>query len=880
MPSTLGADDNSLTLQILDAETRRLEASVDNDLIEVCVAVELLLVFCRPSLSSSLAGVLLQGDVVAAAVPSGTAELGVNDFIRIRCGSWLRERSNRSQIFQSTSDYWIPRTLPGAAKELVSRLELPTTLHLYEVTGVEAFERPFPSLECETCSTWSKGSIIEAASEPACGWSRITRSCGHRLQTKSTFVSHGQGCQLKYMGTQSITSPYISVSNRTSKDNQDDVQSDSALPNRPMKTPGSIFSVDGTIIEPTEDDDVEPMTVPELIFSADGSIVEPIENKDVAASSTESFPMRTTAAPPVEGGAEGRHSGFESVSSPPSEPSIRRRPAAYYGICDLKYDSRREYGQQIRVLELGSGRASRFSGDGGEIPRAYQRNFVMVRQLERALLVDNKKVTHDVFVECGCQSLRPRQTCYARVYDPGLHKRIAEDLEVDELRGESVVLKLVNRCRGAGVVVARAGEELDVVLRKLLAEPHNSPELSGDDALNAALAAEAGSIEEHCLHWRSNESPVFVVERCEVSEPVAKDGQLYDGTLRVAFVLLRADASDDSKLGIEFLGGYWKLPADPVTSADVQTRCVSKARTGTLPVKAGDLANVCYELGRVLPDVFAIERHGAASVVRRYQKDPLLFAFTMARQAASQIYRDPSERARWTKPVPRNFKIAKDRLSEVPKTRAACAVHSYIERQVGAAQAMSGNWEQARLNFQRSLEFHSFNATSEYLLGTCFLKEYRYAEARSAFVRSISMDPDFKAPYANLSAVCLAVRDFEAAERVCEAGLKRHPFAYQCSYNLGLALAWKLRSGLSTGDRSVERLETHARRSELALLNARGKKDGAKTDWTSQDCQLLEAVSSLAEHLGTGCTVCDSRAWLSSLTLRDIVGWEICNFRP
>jgi len=293
-------------------------------------------------------------------------------------------------------------------------------------------------------------------------------------------------------------------------------------------------------------------------------------------------------------------------------------PVVFWGICDLKFDPRKPTRDQVKVLELGDGRASRFSHHGAALKEAFDSNYVMdPAPLRRGVMVDNKRFTHDTFVDCGLAHLRPKQLAYPRRFAADLADRIREDLGV--ARGGFVVLKLVNRARGAGVVVCPEAE-LDATLRKLLMPPVGN-------ALNQWLSEKslrvlssdprpAEVLAEQQLHYWSNESPVFVAEELCHSVPVpmpptgtaaasssqpavvangaysavpngahsavpngalpdvpdgAGSGQdhdhqhhgdgeeVFDGTMRVAFALRRG-SEDPDRLALDWLGGYWKLP--------------------------------------------------------------------------------------------------------------------------------------------------------------------------------------------------------------------------------------------------------------------------------------------------------------------------------
>jgi len=603
-----------------------------------------------------------------------------------------------------------------------------------------------------------------------------------------------------------------------------------------------------------------------------------------------------------------------------------RRPAAYYGICDLKYDKHRMPGQRVYVLELGNGRLSRFSGHGEHIPRKFHQDYKISRQIDRSALVDNKKMTHDIFSECFLGHLRPNQVCYPRVYTPDLARNIAQGLAYTNEKGgchAPVVLKLLNRCRGAGVMVARPGEDLDNTLHLLLNPSEKYLSHDTRSMLNDALSSDPDSMEEHCLHWWSNECPVFVAERCELSHWISteSDGkrQRYDATMRVGFVLVHNhdEAAADPQLMAEFLGGYWKLPSEPITSDDVRARCVSKARSGTLPVDPDDLEAVYRELRHALPKVFSFDKAGVGAAMKRYGNDPLLFSFSLARHAAAQLQREGWEKSKASatgsatpspnaKPL-KFLEMAKGRLTGVsgepsPMKRwegmdlqefPARVVASYIERQMGIAEVNLDRCDIAITHFHRALTLHHWNATAEYLVGICHLRMFEYKSAQTRLMSSIRLDPEFKASYITFAVAALALGHYENAELVSAAGLKRHPQAFQCSYNLGLALAFQLQGGLQKPEMvnwwstsypqapcPLEDLRTLAGRSVMALRQAKEQKEQMRTDWSKDDDKLLGCMNLLAGQLEEAPKGVAESLRLLKRSLNGAQGWQLINFRP
>lgn len=345
---------------------------------------------------------------------------------------------------------------------------------------------------------------------------------------------------------------------------------------------------------------------------------------------------RFPAAFPTRGepvvGAGAAASSSSSAAARPMMPTSEvaaeqpgRTAALFWGICDVKYDPRRPEGERLRLLELGDGKASRFSKHGAPIREKFEAEYCFDQNfLRRAVLVENKRLTHDRFVDEGFAHLRPRAASFARRYTPELAQKVVRELALpSDDPSALVVLKLCNRCRGAGVVVTPTGR-LDMVLHKLLVPPEPGDALAevvsrGASAALAALPAEERGLEEQCLHWWSNECPVFLAEECCRSLPVAVASEPgaggsaeasapaseFDGTLRVAFVLRRPPPGEavletpglhrhtacedwedrgsgrrrhgdprassregSTPMAVDWLGGYWKLPREATIRPD------------------------------------------------------------------------------------------------------------------------------------------------------------------------------------------------------------------------------------------------------------------------------------------------------------------------
>eukprot|EP00435_Cladocopium_sp_Y103_P051971 s2939_g16.t1 len=96
-------------------------------------------------------------------------------------------------------------------------------------------------------------------------------------------------------------------------------------------------------------------------------------------------------------------------------------------------------------------------------------------------------------------------------------------------------------------------------------------------------------------------------------------------------------------LTIQWLGGYWKLPAEDLTSKDLSGKIISKARQGTAPVEKSHLHEVYVALGDAVQLVFTNAGLSPQTLLRRYPKINELGAFIAARLACSMRIRDPNK---------------------------------------------------------------------------------------------------------------------------------------------------------------------------------------------------------------------------------------------
>lgn len=85
--------------------------------------------------------------------------------------------------------------------------------------------------------------------------------------------------------------------------------------------------------------------------------------------------------------------------------------------------------------------------------------------------------------------------------------------------------------------------DLDSVLFRLLVPPEGSQLKEWLERRSSTALEQRFDdwVEEHCLHWWSNECPLFMAEQCchSIGVEMEPGSGLFDGTMRVAFVLYR-----------------------------------------------------------------------------------------------------------------------------------------------------------------------------------------------------------------------------------------------------------------------------------------------------------------------------------------------------
>ncbi|CAE7399578.1 unnamed protein product [Symbiodinium pilosum] len=549
----------------------------------------------------------------------------------------------------------------------------------------------------------------------------------------------------------------------------------------------------------------------------------------------------------------------------------------FWGIVDLKYDAFKPVLDRIQVLETGDGRISKFSGDGAPIQKTFEAQYHLeeedVELQTYNFISKDKKLTHDLFDVTGFAHVIPTQVCFPRVYYAGIASHIAAELGVTE--NDLVVLKLCNRSRAAGVLIAPV-HELDEVLQDIL-EPPEDLEAWFRPRLQH-LAGAAGdlvtkdSYEEHVRHWWANESPSFVA---------------------AAWTAAGSGASESltpEDIQVDWLGGYWKLPHADMTSDHVRERLISQAKTGTAIVKRYILTEVYAVLGPALQQLFGAAEFTPERLKEQYKSQPELAAYLTARRAMTMS--TPEQRLR-------DLRDVEASIARFTSSPAKSCVASFVHRAHGVLLARGSapdRWRDAQEHFAKALDSFPSNSNALFLLGMAALEMGLLESAVELMNKSLLLDPDFRAPYVNLGVAYLrqAAQISENSQRqedlylrvieVSESCLARHPASPQCQYHIGVActqLALMLQAHATNGGhlrfreyRSRARSgleearsspEAHRRLNDWQEAQAKGKPKKQQAPWLAVDDKMLQAME---VDMIRGQT-------LKSIKLPDFIGWRL-----
>ena len=226
------------------------------------------------------------------------------------------------------------------------------------------------------------------------------------------------------------------------------------------------------------------------------------------------------------------------------------------------------------------------------------------------MMCNDKQVMHEIMVEAEETKnvgYRPTTYTYPLRYDKQLSKRIKEDI-----KAQYYVLKKPASAGGDGVEVVSA-KDLDKKLRYLLlGDPKSSnyiksmsKEMQGiNDPISFISTIVKKSLNLSCWRYSESGTPFFLVEAYTPSQYVKYKNKLYDGTMRVFFMIER----DNNKTSFSPLGSVWKLPPKPVGKGNIRECMVSSytpQHHAAVAVDAKTQEKVYSQLDKALSKLFA-----------------------------------------------------------------------------------------------------------------------------------------------------------------------------------------------------------------------------------------------------------------------------------
>lgn len=200
---------------------------------------------------------------------------------------------------------------------------------------------------------------------------------------------------------------------------------------------------------------------------------------------------------------------------------------------------------------------------------------------------NDKILMNNLFACDELRAYRPKSMIVRKKYTSLLHSKIIQKLQSDWF-----VIKPLHAAKGYGVIIVKK-RDLQQTLSSIIRNPKNLKNLA-DPAYN---------------YWLRADNEDFLVEAFAHSKLIEVEGKKYDATMRVIFTLF----CDEGKIGVMFLGAYWKLPAfDCASTEDLTNVHKSSIRddvVSSAPVDERDYACVTSILRNVLPTAYTKMLH-------------------------------------------------------------------------------------------------------------------------------------------------------------------------------------------------------------------------------------------------------------------------------
>lgn len=369
---------------------------------------------------------------------------------------------------------------------------------------------------------------------------------------------------------------------------------------------------------------------------------------------------------------------------------------------------------------------------GGATLKPVPRSILCLDDAAADYIFENKRLSHQAFVDTSKTQVRPRTVVIPRSYSAALPKQIRA-----QLAGvKQFVIKAPDMECGQGVVVVKDAD-LELILKVLCAKSiEEASKTYATHSLSAGLfnlnTMESSLRPLLALH--NSDDPNFVVEEYIAGKPVAHNDAQYDATMRVAFVFTR----DQDEIKLEPIACYWKLPPQAMTQqGELRARTVSsytEGRHDSQVVAEDDMAVVYQQLKEHLPVV--LDRMTKQDLFAQIGAYPETTA--QEKQFKIQAWLHWSN----TLSVRAEYNLAEYCLENALKIDKA---NHKIYHQQGIHYGLKGDDQKALDSFQRALAINPRFGATYYRRGVLLHKLNKFTDAERDFADAIKVNPSMRA---------------------------------------------------------------------------------------------------------------------------------------
>jgi tetratricopeptide (TPR) repeat protein len=356
-------------------------------------------------------------------------------------------------------------------------------------------------------------------------------------------------------------------------------------------------------------------------------------------------------------------------------------------------------------------------------------------------IFEDKCLTHDAFVTSHTEDTRPKALKLARTLTPNLAQHIRQGLP----GVTRFVLKVPDMEGGKGVIIVDDAD-LDVTLNILLATTNRDiqyyssqypvhflstypQKFSNQSVLLKKCEVDLGAFET----WNNSSNNFFLVEEYTTNRPISHNNNLYDATMRVAFLIIR----DDNQVSCEPFACYWKLPPQPINHrGELREKTVSsftETRHDALKVNGEDQQTVYTQLKATLPTVVnsMLKRDLAAHIEAQpaNTEDQKEYKAHFWMHYANALTHQGQ------------YLIAKhylDRANDLTPN------NSKVYHEFGVYYHQQGKYAEAITNFDKAIQMKPNNAVTYYRRGITKDALNRSNEAEQDFAKAIKLNSSYE----------------------------------------------------------------------------------------------------------------------------------------